>query len=209
LVTGIVLAAAGLFSLVRVLTTDLQLAKRIARESVFVLAIAGVLTLVAGVVLERRVSSFVALPALLVLLPSFLEDAGALGAIVSSRLASKLHLGSIRPRLVPDRLALLDISLAAPFALSVFTLVGVSSHVVARALGKASPGLWEMVAISLLAGYMATLGVAIIAYASAVATFRFGLDPDNHAIPIVTSTIDLAGTLCLVATIALLGVRPG
>jgi mgtE-like transporter len=146
------------------------------------------------------------LPALLVLLPSFLEDAGALGAIVSSRLASKLHLGSIRPRLIPDRLALLDISLAAPFALSVFTLVGISSHVVAEALGKSSPGVWSMIAISLLAGYMATVGAAIIAYASAVATFRFGLDPDNHAIPIVTSTIDLIGTLCLVATIAMLGV---
>jgi cation transporter-like permease len=39
-----------------------------------------------------------------------------------------------------------------------------------------------------------------------LATYRFGFDPDNHGIPIVTSVMDLAGTLCLVFTIVLFGV---
>lgn len=205
--TGVVLAIVGVGSLVMALRTDLHIAKRIVEESVFMLALAGVFVLVAGVVLQHREAQFLGLPALLVMLPAFLEDGGALGAIVSSRLASKLHLGSIRPRLVPERLALLDISLAAPFALSVFTLLGISSHVVAIALGKGSPGLLNMIEISLIAGYLTTLGAAIVSYAGAVATFRFGLDPDNHTIPIVTSTIDLIGTICLVGAIAFVGVR--
>lgn len=203
---GAALAALSVWAVVTALRTNLPIARRIIREGVFVLALAGTVDLVAGAVLEHRAGRLLTLPALLVLLPSFLEDAGALGAIVSSRLASKLHLGAIAPRLVPDRLATLDITLAAPFALSIFTLLGLSSHVVARALGLASPGVLKMVGVSLIAGSLATLGAALIAYAAAVATFRFGLDPDSHAIPIVTSALDLLGVMCLVGTVVFLGV---
>ncbi len=207
LVIGLLLAGATTWAGWQALRTKLPIARRIIRESVFVLALAGAIVLAAGVVIEHRIDRFLALPALLIMIPSFLEDAGALGAIVSSRLSSKLHLGSVRPRLIPERLAVLDITLAAPFALGVFTLVGVSAHLVAGALGKASPGLLTMVAISLIAGLLATLAAAVISYASAVATFRFGLNPDNHTIPIVTSTIDLLGMIALVGTVVLLGVR--
>jgi mgtE-like transporter len=111
--------------------------------------------------------------------------------------------------MVPDRLALLDITLLAPFALSVFTLVGISANLIAHASGLATPGLLKMVEISLLAGYLATLGAAVLAYGTAVMTFRFGLDPDNHGVPIVTSSIDLFGMFALVGTVVLLrvGVR--
>jgi mgtE-like transporter len=65
----------------------------------------------------------------------------------------------------------------------------------------------SMIEISLLAGYLATIGAAVISYATAVATFRFGLDPDNHGIPVLTSSMDLIGMVCLVGTIVILHVR--
>lgn len=204
--TGAAVAAVSLAALVMGLRTTLPAARRIMRESVVMLSLTGIVMLFAGAVIEHRRDRFLALPALLVLIPPFLEDAGALGGIVSSRLTSKLHLGAIRPRLIPERLALLDISLLAPFALSVFTLLGVSAHLVAGVAGLESPGLLSMISISLLAGFLVTLGVAVIAYAAAVATFRFGLDPDNHGIPIVTSTVDLIGMVCLVFAIVALKV---
>ncbi|MCA1829991.1 MAG: magnesium transporter, partial [Actinobacteria bacterium] len=108
---------------------------------------------------------------------------------------------------LPERLALLDMSLLAPWGLSVFLLVGVSSHYVARAVGLASPGLPTMIAVSLTAGLISTIGAAWVAYSGAVATYRFGFDPDNHAVPIVTSSIDLIGTIALVGTVIFLGVR--
>jgi len=206
LAVGIGVAVLAAVALVEALRTDLPLARRILRESIVILAIAGFIDLIAGTVVEHRIDHFLTLPALLILIPPFLEDAGALGSIVAARLASKLHLGAIRPKFVPDRLALLDISLLAPWALSVFTLVGISSHFISRATGHASPGLLSMIGISLLAGYMATLGAAIISYATAVATFRFGLDPDNHGIPVLTSSMDLIGMICLVGTIVILRV---
>ena len=46
-----------------------------------------------------------------------------------------------------------------------------------------------------------------MAYYSAIATFRFGWDPDNFSIPISSAVMDLIGTLCLVLVILLLGVN--
>jgi mgtE-like transporter len=46
----------------------------------------------------------------------------------------------------------------------------------------------------------------VIGYYLAVVTFRFGLDPDNHGVPVVTSTMDLAGVVCLLLAMTLWGV---
>jgi mgtE-like transporter len=207
LVVGVVLAVACVWSLVGALRTNLPAARRIMRESLLVLMLAGVVDIFAGTIIEHRFERFIGLPALLVLIPPFLEDAGSLGSIVSARLASKLHMGSIEPRLLPQRLALLDVTLLAPFALSVFTLVGISANLIAHAFHQQTPGLLRMVEISVIAGYIATMGAAVIAYAAACATFRFGLDPDNHGVPLVTSSMDFIGVVALVGTIVLLGVR--
>jgi mgtE-like transporter len=209
---GVTLSVAALSTVVCVWAgvmaarTDKLAARRIIRESAITLALAGVVNLVAGTVVEHRAERFFAFPALFIMLPSFLENAGALGGIVSSRLASKLHLGSIRPRFFPERLAALDISLAGPWSLLNFAATGLSAHYVAEALGKSSPGAAHMTGIALLAGVMATAGAAVVAYATAVATFRFDLDPDNHGIAAVTSTMDLIGVICIVVAVSILGV---
>src|SRR3954447_26822959 len=208
-VTGAVALPAGVFCVVvtiRGLMTKLPLARRIILESLPILALAGVLNILAGAIVEQRLDRFVAFPTLLVLIPPFLEDTGALGGILSSRLASKLHLGIISPRLVPEPAAILDTSIIFLFAVSVFFFVGVSAAVASAVTNKASPGTGELIAISVVAGFFATILSTIVAYLAAVATYRFGLDPDNHGIPIVTSTMDFLGAATLVATIVVFGV---
>ncbi len=204
---GAACAAVCLWSFVQAFRTHLPTARRILRESVLALAITGLVNILAGTIVEHRLDRFISLPALLVLMPPFLENAGALGGIVSSRLASRLHLGSIRPRLLPERLAALEISLAGPWALLNFGLTGITSHYVAVALGFASPGVFQMIGIALFAGYLCTIGAAIMAYATAVATFRFGLDPDNHGIPMITSAMDLVGVVSVIGVVVMLGIR--
>jgi mgtE-like transporter len=207
LVVGLVCAVVCLWSFVQALRTHLPTARRILRESVVVLALTGLINIAAGAIMEHRLDRFLALPALLVMMPPFLENAGALGGIVSSRLASRLHLGAIRPRLIPERLAALEISLAGPWALLNFALTGLTSHYVAEALDFASPGVFQMIGIALFAGYLSTIGAAVMSYLTAVATFRFGLDPDNHGIPMITSSMDLVGVIAIVGTVVLLGVK--
>jgi len=197
-----VLAVAGLVGVVR---SGLPLLKRIVAESLPILLIAGAIDIVAGITIEKRLAAFTALPALLVLVPPFLEDTGALGGILAARLSSKLHLGVIEPTVRPQRAARADFRLVAVLAVPVFLLVAVSSDLVSLLFGLESPGPVRMIGISLVGGMLATTACVAIAYYGAIATYRLGLDPDNHGIPLVTSSMDLIGAVALIFAILLLG----
>jgi mgtE-like transporter len=203
---AIVVGVLSLFVTWRGLVTSLPIARRVVRESVPILFLAGLVDLLAGTVVEGRIERFIAFPALLILIPPFLEDTNALAGILSSRLGSKLHLGAIDPTPFPQPLAWVDISINFLFAVSVFFMVGLSAEVVSDLTGKASPGLPTMLGVSLTAGFLATIVSSAVAYYSAVAAYRFGFDPDNHGIPIGSAVMDLAGTVCLIAAILLFGV---
>ena len=198
-----VLAVAALGAALR---AGLPLLARIVRESLPVLCIAGLIDVVAGLTIEKRLESFLLFPGLLVLVPPFLEDTGALGGILSSRLSSKLHLGVLAPSNVPPRTARRDFVLIGLYAGPVFALLAVSSEVAAAVVGLATPGVWHMIGISLIGGFLATALALGIAYYGAVAAFRLGLDPDNHGIPLMTSSMDLVGAFALILAIALHGV---
>ena len=154
----------------------------------------------------RLESSFAALPAILVLIPPFLEDCGALGGILAARLATKLHLGTIEPAGFPQRAARDDILLTFLYAVPLFTLVAVTADIAATVTGLATPGLARMVGVSLLGGLLATTVAVAVAYWGGIGAHRLGLDPDNHGIPLVTSTMDLVGALALVVALVALGV---
>src|SRR5262249_49414965 len=153
----------------------------------------------------KRVESFLIFPAFLVLLPAFLEDSGSLGAILSARVATKLHLGTLSEGRPQFRHVIEDIMLVYVYAIPVFTFLGLSSSVAAHVVSAASPGWGWMLAVSLLAGFFATTASVIVGFYAAVATFRFGLDPDNHGIPLVTSSLDLLGAVSLILAIVILG----
>ena len=63
-----------------------------------------------------------------------------------------------------------------------------------------------MIEISMLAGAMATVLAVIVAYYTAVVTYRAGLDPDNHGVAVITSSMDLLGVVCVVIALLLLGI---
>jgi mgtE-like transporter len=192
--------------LVRGLRTDLPMTRRILRESLPILAVAGTVDLLAGLVVEARLERFLVVPALLVLIPPYLEGEGALGAILSSRLASKLHLGAVSPRMRPEAVAWLDASIVFLFSIVNSILTGIAAHFAARLIGLASPGLVEMILITFVAGLIATIPVVVVAYYTAVATYRLGLDPDNHGIPMITSAMDFVGVISLVLALLAFGI---
>ena len=72
-------------ALVASLRSTAPILRRIARESLPVLVLAGTVDVIAGLTIEKRFESFLVYPALLVLVPSFLEDSGALGGILTAR----------------------------------------------------------------------------------------------------------------------------
>lgn len=179
--------------------------KRILAESLPILALAGTVMLLVGLALEDRRESFLAFPALLILLPAFLQEGGALGGILSSRLSSKIHLGLLEPRSVPQLTAFRDFTLTYIFASGVYVFIGGASHFLALALGQASPGLLPMLGISALAGLIATTASVVAAYYGSTVSYRLGLDPDTYGIPIITAAVDLLGFLSLIIALIVFG----
>jgi len=192
-------------ALVGIRATALPILRRIVIESLPILALAGIVDILAGITIQNRFTSFLKYPALLVMVPAFLEDSGSLGSILAARVSTKLHLGTMGEHGASWRAATDDVMLVYLYAVPVFVFLGLTSTFVASALNKASPGIFEMLGVSLIAGFFATTAAVAVGFYSAVATYRFGLDPDNHSIPLVTSSLDLLGALSLILAIVILG----
>lgn len=183
--------------------SGLNTAKRIVVESLPVLIAAGLLSLAAGVAIERF--EYQLTWVLLVLLPGYLGTAGSLGGILANRLSTKVHLGLIDRTIIPTGNARSDMGFTVALAAPIFLLLAVIAEGAAFFADQATPGLLPLAAAAVTGGVAATLVALAIAYYGTLTVVRFGLDPDNLGIPLVTASLDVVGALTLVATINLWG----
>jgi len=183
------------------LRSGLDIMKRIVYESIPILLIAGFMSTIAGLVINSKMDGFLLLPALLVMVPLFLEDNNALGGILTSRLSSMLHTGMFKPNLLPGKQILPNFLLIYLYSLVIFPLVGISAFVASMLIGIATSNVWTLVFISTAAGLIAVTIVNLVGYYVAVAAYKLRLDPDNHSIPMMSSIVDAFGAVCLVAVL--------
>ena len=181
--------------------------RRILAESLPILAVTGTVTILVGVALQDREEQFFTLLALSTLLPAFLQEGGALGGMLSSRLSSKIHLGLLAPRGIPPVHTFRDFTLIYIFATGVYIFIGGASHVVTVAIfsADASPGFLTMIGISTFAGLIATTAAAFAAYYGSILSYRVGLDPDTYGIPIITAAVDVLGFMSLIIALIAFG----
>ena len=99
----------------------------------------------------------------------------------------------ISPTGWPESLAFLDAGLVFVSGLFAFTLTGSLALLFSVVAHKAYPGVMVMVVGTLVVGMIATVVSIVVSYYVAILTTRFGWDPDNHAVPIITSVMDLVG----------------
>ncbi len=183
-----------------------DLLRTVCRQSWPVLVGAGGLSLLAGLVIENRLTAFQAAPALLILVPAFVSSAGAFGGVLSARVATGLHLGTRRAALWPDRGTRADAIALGGLALPVMLYNAVGAWAVSGLVGPAAPGVVAVIATALVAGFVAVAFAFAVAYLSGVAAVQVRLDPDTYGIPIVTSSVDLVGAFVLITTAIALGV---
>jgi mgtE-like transporter len=202
----IAIATACLGATVAALFVAMRSERRIRRvlvEMVAVLVIVPVLDVLAGTLLEAQSARLLAYPALLILIPPFISQAGALGGILSSRLSSKLAVGVITPRGRPERPALIDAAIVVAYALTIFAFIGALGFGLGALLGKDAPAIGAMVGGTLVAGLIVLPILVGLGYYLAVGTTRFGLDPDNLSIPLITGVMDLAGIAAVLLAMSL------
>ncbi|MBE0517234.1 MAG: magnesium transporter [Methanophagales archaeon] len=171
--------------------------RRIIVESIPMFFISGLIATFAGLALNMNLSSLIALPAILVLIPPFLGESNALSGILSARLSSMLHLGTVNPKRFPDKLVSANFAVIYLLSIFFFLFVGLISYGASAYLGIATPPVVKMLSIALLGGILCTTFLNFASYYIAILSFRFGMDPDNDTIPLITSLTDIVGVLSL------------
>jgi len=175
-------------------------AKRIVKQSLPVLTACVLFEIMAGIIIETQTGKLVEYGALLVLLPAFLNEGNALSGMLTSRLSSMLHLGTLDSAALPPKPAHENFAIMYILALVTFIMIGTAAFIMEP---NSMPYL-QLIGVVLLAGMLATTVINFLSYYVAVAAIKFKLDPDDHCIPITSSIMDVVGTAILVAVISLL-----
>ncbi|MBE0524717.1 MAG: magnesium transporter [Methanosarcinales archaeon] len=194
----------GIITVLFAIRSELDIMKRVVYESTPVLLLAGAMSTVAGLIINSKLDGFLVLPALLVMVPLFLEDNNALGGILTSRLSSMLHTGMFTPNILPGKQILPNFLLIYIYSTVVFPLVGISAFVASLLMGIDSPGFFNMIFISTFAGLISVTIVNLVGYYISITTYKLRLDPDTHSIPLLSSIIDAFGAFCFVAVLILM-----
>jgi mgtE-like transporter len=201
--------AASLVAIVRLWSTGEPLVRRIALEMTGVILLTPALDVLAGGLLRGWEPQLLAVPVVLSMIPPFVSQAGALGGIFASRITSKLQIGVITPRGLPEVPAVVDASIVLGFGVAVFALIGAVAYGLGEVTGLESmPSAAVLIGATVLAGILVTPLTIVSGYYLAVSTYRFGLDPDNQTIPIITSLLDLGGVAAILVVMRTSGVLP-
>ena len=177
-------------------------AKRIVKQSSFILLLCLFFDIVAGLVIEQEAGMLVAIPVLLILMPAFLNEGNALSGMLTSRLSSMIHLGTLETGRVPGRAAFENFSITYVLAIVTYAYIGIIAYIAAILVGGTGAiGFLDVMGIVMISGLLATTVLNFLSYYVAVMAVKFELDPDDHSIPITSSSMDLIGASILVAVI--------
>ena len=175
----------------------------ILRRMLPVLAVLTAVELGSGLVLDTFEETLLQYPTLLVLVPVTIGMAGNLGSVLAARLSTAFHLGLLSFSPTDDRLAGNAIATVA-LSLTVFPLVGAAAWGLQAILRGATLPIGTVVVIAGISGFvLAILAVAVTTTTTYLA-YRFGLDPDEIVVPVVTNVCDVFGVLVLFGTVRIL-----
>lgn len=145
----------------------------------------------AGIYLGSVSEIFLLIPGLMILVPVSIDMRGGIAGILSSRLASAMHLGTFTKDY--QRGSVLGDNLLATFILTVIlaAAVGFISSVIGYLIGIEMISVTEMVLISVVSGCFAGLLVTGVTLLVSLGTYRYGLDLDMVGGPTVTTAGDV------------------
>ncbi len=180
-------------------------ARRIIVQSTPILIMCLILDIIAGVIIESRTPELFVVPVLIILMPAFLNEGNALSGMLTSRLSSMLHLGTLRVSRFPGWEAAENFLITYILAAVTYAFIGVISFIAAMAIGGPGEiGFLKLMGVVMIAGMLTTTILNILSYYVAVTAVRFDLDPDDHSIPLTSSSMDLIGAAVLMNVIILL-----
>lgn len=160
------------------------------------LVVLSAIVLFAGITLENAEEMLTTYGILAVMVPTMVDMGGNLGAVLSSRLSTRFHLGTteLSPR---DRVLWANIAAIIALAVTIFTALAIGAWIVGQVIG--SPlGLPVLLAISLISGLSIAVVAIVFSFLATYGSYRLGVDPDDTTIPIVTNVVDVFGMVIFI-----------
>ncbi|ELY64155.1 magnesium transporter [Natronococcus jeotgali] len=160
-----------------------------------------VIVLWAGITLEDAQEMLEQYGILALMVPTMVDMGGNLGAILSSRLSTRLHLGTtdFDPR---DRELWANVGAILALAATIFTALAFGAYLLGGLVGSALP-LTTLLTIALVSGLSVAVIAVVFSFATTYASYRLGVDPDDTTIPIVTNVVDVFGMVIFIGVSAL------
>ncbi|HIH09096.1 MAG TPA: hypothetical protein HA254_00325 [Candidatus Diapherotrites archaeon] len=173
----------------------------IMKESMRVLLLASVISSLGGLALENIRSSFLAVGALVVLLPMMNNMIGNYGVIISSRFSTLLHEGRVGAdfwKSAEVRMMLLQVMVIAAITSLLAAVFAVAFT------GPFDIALFAKIALVSIAGVgIIVLLLFFVAIIAGLHFYKKKEDPNNFLIPITTSIADFGNMLLLSALVVL------
>lgn len=176
-------------------------ARTIVRNMFPLLIVLCSIVLIAGITLEGAEDMLREYAILAVMVPVMVDMGGNLGAILSSRMTSRFHLGTttLDPR---DRILWANVAAILALGATIFAGLGASAWVIGLIIGSTIP-LGDLVLIAMTSGMAVAVIAVVFSLGTTYASYRLGIDPDDTTIPIVTNVVDVLGMVIFIGVSAL------
>lgn len=181
-----------------------EISREFLKEIVPLLIPLSFLGVLAGMTYVTDIEQLISYAVFLVLIPPFTGGCGSIGGILCSRLATGMHMGELAPSLIPSKEVFGYFTASYLYSIVLLPLLAIVVYNLSFLLGIETPELSVLMVICISTGIMIVTLLNFVGYYAASMSFRYGLDPDNFGIPVITSFIDLAGAAILVTVINLL-----
>jgi mgtE-like transporter len=152
------------------------------------------LGVLSGVILAGFKSEIGENPAVLTVYPALMDSLGDIGAITGATTTTKLFLGDIEAKASTIKEALKGLIPVECMAFLLHIAYGAIAFTLSREAGLTMP-FSRLLGIALASNLVTFPAIFMIAYFTAIMTFKKGLDPDNFVIPLETSIADSLTTL--------------
>lgn len=180
-------------------------AKDIVKQGTVSITASVVIDSFAGAVLNAKLEALLTLPLLLILVPCLMDMTGNMGCMIGSKIATYLHLGLVRPKIERspylEKYAITMIVVAILSSLYLAFLAMTASYF----LGLRGVEPMNVLTIVLVTGVSTSAVAILVGVVAGFVTFRYGWDPDNTTIPIVTGACDIIGALLLISVASAVG----
>lgn len=179
--------------------------RTITKQSLPVLLGAIVIGVLSGQILVWYQDRLLAIPVLLALVPAVNGIGGNVGSILGARVASGLHLGGLWSN--GARGFRRDIAASMILAVFTFTFLGLFASWTGPLLGVESPiSTLDLATTTLLAGLGLILVMVVLVVVVGMLAHRYGWDPDNTMVPVLTTAGDTLGILFLLVAGEVVGI---